>query len=93
MWYSGPKQVLYSDTPPTRFNILCKDDSRTLLIMDIPSTMKEKFVNLNSIIDVKRFSSYLKLQRVKLCYAFYEPIDETFDPNRLVETFSEIYLF
>ena len=36
LWYSGPKQVLYSDTAPTRFNILCKDDSFALLIMGTP---------------------------------------------------------
>ena len=64
LWYSGPKQVLYSDTPPTRFSILCKDDSFTLLILDTPSTKEEKLVNLNSIIDFKRFSSHLKLLRV-----------------------------
>ena len=62
--YSGPKQVLYSDIPPTRFSMLCKDYSFTLLIMDTPSTKKEKLVNLNSIIDVKPFSRYLKLLRV-----------------------------
>ena len=61
LWYSGPKLVLYSDTPPARFSILCKDDSFTLLILDIPSIRKEELVNLNSIIDVKRLSSYLKL--------------------------------
>ena len=32
--------------------------------MDTPSTKNEKLVNLNSIIDVERFSSYLKLVRV-----------------------------
>ena len=32
--------------------------------MGTPSTKKEKLVNLNSIIDVKRFSSYLELLRV-----------------------------
>ena len=64
IWYSGPKQVLYSDTPSIRFSILCKDDSFTLLSMDAPSTKKEKLVNLSSIIDVKRFSSYLKQLRV-----------------------------
>ena len=32
--------------------------------MDTPSTKKEKLINLNSIFDVKRFSSYLKLLRV-----------------------------
>ena len=64
LWYSGPKLVLYSDTPPARFSILCKDDSFTLLILDIPSIRKEELVNLNSIIDVKRLSSYLKLLRV-----------------------------
>ena len=32
--------------------------------MIIPLTKKEKLVNLNSIINVKRFSSYLKLIRV-----------------------------
>ena len=61
LWYSGPKLVLYSDTPPARFSILCKDDSFTLLILDIPSIRKEELVNLNSVIDVKRLSSYLKL--------------------------------
>ena len=64
LWYSGPKQVLYSDTPPTRFIILCKDYSFTLLMMETPSTKKEKLVNLDSIVDVKHFSSYLKLLRV-----------------------------
>ena len=63
LWYSEPKQVLYSDTPLTRFSILCKDDSFTLLIMDTSSTKREKLVNLNSITDAKRFSSYLKLLR------------------------------
>ena len=65
--YSGPKQVLYSDIPPTRFSMLCKDYSFTLLIMDTPSTKKEKLVNLNNIIDVERFSSYLQLLRVTSC--------------------------
>ena len=32
-----------------------------LLIMDTPLTKEEKLVNLNSIINVKRFSSFLKL--------------------------------
>ena len=32
--------------------------------MDTPSTKKEELVNLNNIIDVIRFSSYLKLLRV-----------------------------
>ena len=26
LWCSGPKRVLHSDTPPTGFSILCKDD-------------------------------------------------------------------
>ena len=64
LWYSGPKHVLYLDTPPTRFSILCKDDSFTLLIMDTPSNKKNKLVNWNNTIDDKRFSSYLKLLRV-----------------------------
>ena len=64
LWYSGPKQVLYSDTPPTRFSILCKYDLFALLSMD---TKNEKLVNLNSIIDFKRFSNYLKLLRVTSC--------------------------
>ena len=64
LWHSGPKQVLYADTPPARFSTLCKDDSCTLLITDTPSTKKEELVNLNSIIDAIRFSSYLKLLRV-----------------------------
>ena len=63
LWYSGPKQALYTDTPPTRFSILCKGDSFTIVIMDTPSTKKENLVNLNSIIDVKR-----KLENVNLRY-------------------------
>ena len=60
-WHSGAKQVLYSVTKPTRFSILCKDDSFTLLIMDTLATQKKKLFNMHSIIDVKHFSSYLKL--------------------------------
>ena len=62
--YSGPKQVLYSDTLPTGFSTLCEDDLLTLLSMENPSTKREKLVILNCVIDVKCFSSYLKLLRV-----------------------------
>ena len=63
--YSEPRKVFYSDTPPTRPNgIFCKDESFTVLNMNTLSTKKEKLVNLNSIIDVKRFSSHLKQLRV-----------------------------
>ena len=60
LWYSGPKLVLYSDTPPARFSILCKDDSFTLLILDIPSIKKEELVNLNRVTSyVMRFINRL----------------------------------
>ena len=44
LWYSELKQVLYSDTPLTRFSILCKDDSfDLLLIMDNQKRKTGKF--------------------------------------------------
>ena len=68
MCFSGLRQVLYSNTPTARLSgILCKDESFTLLDMDILSTKKEKLVNLDNIIDIKRFCSYLKLPRVTSC--------------------------